>query len=157
MTKPQMPAPSCIVAAMADQAAAAVLAHCRLDHDSFGLTGAAKMANERDELLIYHRIDDLMAAIATTQATSIKGAAAQVCQIPSLADALYDLVEEDDGKLRKARKIISTIELIAYSAVSVLRSIGVIEPDHALLAYCMSDKADPHARIAALVDRPQAA
>lgn len=156
MSKPQIPAPSCLVAAMADQAAAAVLAHNKLDRDSFGLTGAARMANERDELLMYRRIDAHMTAIANTKAQSIKGAAAQICQIPSMADALYELVEADDEKLRQARQIISTMDLIAYSAMSVLRSIGVIEPDHAFLGYCMSESADPHARIAALVDRPQA-
>lgn len=75
----------------------------------------------------------------------------------NLADALYELVGADDEKLRQARQIISTMELISYSAILVLRSIGVIEQDHAFLGYCMSKSADPHARIAALIDQPQAA
>lgn len=149
MTRHDVPS-TCPVSILADEAARVVAAHNEHDRLSTDRQGHERSTIERTLMLLYRRLDAMSVTIANTRASSLKGAAAQLCQIPAMADQLYELVENDDEKMRQARQIIDTLELIVYSATAVVRSAGSVEPDHGFLAYYMGTSADPHARIAAV-------
>jgi len=90
----------------------------------------------------------LRPSLAETKAASIKGAVAQIAQIPALAEQLYECVDADPELRRRASDIILTLTLIAYSAAAVMRAAGGVDAEHALLAYFLNPVADPHARLA---------